>query len=53
MTADVRTDNKPMLNVFEKSEFPVHAVVNTGVYELTIPFKEETDESTDPPEGMV
>jgi len=52
-TADVITDNKPMLNVFEKSEFPVHAVVNTGVYELTIPFEEETDEPTDPPKGIV
>jgi acyl-CoA hydrolase/GNAT superfamily N-acetyltransferase len=52
-TADVITDNKPMLNVFEKSEFPVHAVVNTGVYELTIPFEEETDESTEIPKGIV
>jgi acyl-CoA hydrolase/GNAT superfamily N-acetyltransferase len=52
-TADVITDNKPMLKVFEKSEFPVHAVVNTGVYELTIPFNEETDESTEPLKGIV
>jgi acyl-CoA hydrolase/GNAT superfamily N-acetyltransferase len=47
-TADVITDNKPMLKVFEKSEFPVHAVVNTGVYELTIPFNEETEDPTNP-----
>ncbi len=52
-TADVITDNKPMLNVFEKSEFPMRAVVNTGVYELTIPFEEETNNQEEKPKGIV
>jgi len=40
-SADVLTENKPMLKVFESSPYPVHAVVSAGVYELTIPFVEE------------
>ncbi|MBW2599119.1 MAG: N-acetyltransferase [Deltaproteobacteria bacterium] len=36
-TADVLTENKPMLKVFEKTPFPMHAVVRSGAYELTIP----------------
>ncbi|MBN2282822.1 MAG: GNAT family N-acetyltransferase [Deltaproteobacteria bacterium] len=39
--ADVITDNKPMLKVFEKTGFPMKAMVRCGVYELTIPFPEE------------
>ncbi|MCK9276276.1 MAG: GNAT family N-acetyltransferase [Syntrophales bacterium] len=45
-TADVLTENKPMLKVFESSRYPVHAVVSSGVYELTIPFTE--DKKTQP-----
>ena len=41
--ADVIADNKPMLKVFEKSEFPMRAIVRSGVYELTIPFTEKMD----------
>jgi len=41
--ADVLADNKSMLKVFEKSPFPVKAVLTGGVYKLTIPF-------TSPPE---
>jgi len=37
-TADVLADNKAMLKVFEKSPFPVKAVLAGGVYKLTIPF---------------
>jgi len=50
-TADVITDNKPMLKVFEKSGYPVHAVVNFGTYELTIPFTSESDEEKKVQEG--
>jgi len=42
-TADVLTENKPMLKVFEKVPFPVHAVVREGAYELSIPFSEEIE----------
>lgn len=41
--ADVLADNKAMLRVFEKAPFPVQAVVNAGVYELTLTFPEEAD----------
>ncbi|MBN1827542.1 MAG: GNAT family N-acetyltransferase [Deltaproteobacteria bacterium] len=37
-TADVLADNKPMMRVFEKAPFPMKAVVESGIYELTIPF---------------
>jgi RimJ/RimL family protein N-acetyltransferase len=39
-TADVLATNKSMLKVFEKAPFPVKAVLDTGVYGLTIPFQE-------------
>ncbi len=42
-TADVLTENKPMLKVFEKAPFPMHAVVRSGTYELVIPFSEEIE----------
>ncbi|MBW2649409.1 MAG: GNAT family N-acetyltransferase, partial [Deltaproteobacteria bacterium] len=42
-TADVLTENKPMIKVFEKAPFPMHAVVRSGTYELTIPFSEEAE----------
>jgi len=37
-TADVLASNKPMMRVFEKSPYPVEAHVESGIYELTIPF---------------
>jgi len=40
-TADILIENKPMLKVFEKAPYPLHAVVKGGTYELTIPFTEE------------
>lgn len=39
--ADVLTENKPMLKVFENSRYPMHAIVKSGVYEVTIPFTTE------------
>lgn len=45
-TADILIENKPMLKVFEKAPFPLHAVVKGGTYELTIPFSEEEPEPT-------
>jgi acyl-CoA hydrolase/GNAT superfamily N-acetyltransferase len=37
-TADVLATNTAMLKVFEKSPFPVKAVLDSGVYTLEIPF---------------
>ena len=39
-TADVLADNKAMLKVFEKASFPIHAVLDSGIYTLTIPFED-------------
>ncbi len=39
-TADVIADNKPMLKVFEKAPFPIRAVMEYGIYNLTIPFED-------------
>lgn len=39
-TADVIADNKAMLKVFEKAPFPIQAVLEYGIYNLTIPFSE-------------
>ncbi len=36
--ADVLATNKAMMKVFEKSKFPIRAVMDGGVYELTIPL---------------
>lgn len=41
--ADVLTENKPMLKVFESCRYPMHAVVKSGVYEVTIPFIDEVN----------
>jgi len=38
-TADVLADNKAMLKVFEKASFPIRAVLECGIYNLTIPFE--------------
>ncbi len=37
-TADVIADNKAMLKVFERAPFPIRAVMESGIYNLTIPF---------------
>ncbi|HTZ38911.1 MAG TPA: GNAT family N-acetyltransferase, partial [Syntrophales bacterium] len=44
--ADVLLDNKSMLRVFEKTPFPLRAVVSQGAYEIVISFREkdETEE---------
>jgi GNAT superfamily N-acetyltransferase len=42
-TADVLADNRSMLKVFEKAPYPYQAVLRSGVYELTIPFYDESD----------
>jgi len=39
-TADVLAVNKAMLRVYEKSGFPIKAVLSAGAYELTIPFQD-------------
>jgi GNAT superfamily N-acetyltransferase len=36
--ADVLASNKPMLKVFEKAQYPIKATLDSGVYELTMPF---------------
>lgn len=38
LTADVLATNKAMMKVFERCPYPVQAVVESGVYELVIPF---------------
>jgi RimJ/RimL family protein N-acetyltransferase len=43
-TADVLAVNKAMLRVYEKSGFPIKAVLSAGVYELTIPFQDKDQE---------
>ncbi|MDX9821506.1 MAG: GNAT family N-acetyltransferase [Syntrophales bacterium] len=37
-SADVLADNKAMLKVYERSPYPVRAVLEGGIYELSIPF---------------
>ena len=46
-TADVLTDNKAMMKVYEKLGYPIQAVVESGVYHLTIPFSEHPESVTD------
>ena len=43
-TADVLADNKPMLEVYKRSPFPIKTVLENQAYRITIPFKEETAE---------
>ncbi len=38
-TADVLYDNKAMLKVFEKTAYPMNAVIKFGVYKLEFPIK--------------
>jgi GNAT superfamily N-acetyltransferase len=44
-TADVIADNKAMLKVFEKAPFPIRAVMESGIYNLTIPFDDAGEPS--------
>jgi acyl-CoA hydrolase/RimJ/RimL family protein N-acetyltransferase len=46
-TADVLADNKAMMKVYEKLGYPIQAIVESGVYHLTIPFSEYSDSVTD------
>jgi len=39
--ADVLLDNKAMLRVFEKTPFPLRAVVSEGAYEIVISFRDK------------
>jgi len=38
--ADVLLDNKSMLRVFEKTPYPLRAVVSEGTYEIVISFRD-------------
>jgi len=44
-TADVLASNKSMMKVFEKSGLPVKAHLESGAYELTIPFDAQPSSS--------
>ena len=46
-SADVLSDNKAMLKVFEKLSFVVHSKLEYGVYHLTINFSEEEQSPRD------
>jgi hypothetical protein len=43
-TADVLASNKGMMRVFEKSGLAVQARLDSGAYELTMPFKKPDPE---------
>jgi acyl-CoA hydrolase/RimJ/RimL family protein N-acetyltransferase len=47
-TADVIADNKAMLKVFEKAPFPIRAVMESGIYNLTIPFSDPRELTAHP-----
>ncbi|NPU82854.1 MAG: GNAT family N-acetyltransferase [Syntrophaceae bacterium] len=42
-TADVFADNKAMMKVFEKVPYPLRAVMEYGIYNLTIPLTDPED----------
>ncbi|HOF04866.1 MAG TPA: GNAT family N-acetyltransferase [Syntrophales bacterium] len=44
-TADVLAGNKAMLRVYEKAGFPIKAVLQSGIYELTILLREKVPEA--------
>ena len=44
-TADVLAGNKAMLRVYEKADFPIKAVLQSGIYELTIPLLEKASDN--------
>ena len=37
--------NKAMLRVYEKADFPIKAVLQSGIYELTIPLLEKASDN--------
>ncbi len=39
-TAEVLAENKPMLHVFEQAGFDIERSVSSGVYELTMSFRD-------------
>ena len=51
-TADVLADNKAMLKVFEKAPFPIRAVMEFGIYNLTIPFEDAGESLSRATTGM-
>ena len=51
-TADVLADNKAMLKVFEKASFPIRAVMEFGIYNLTIPFEDAGESLSRATTGM-
>jgi acyl-CoA hydrolase/RimJ/RimL family protein N-acetyltransferase len=46
-SADVLADNKAMIRTYEKSRYPIEATVEFGVYHLTIPFSERSENPPD------
>ena len=50
-TADVIADNKAMLKVFEKAPFPIRAVMESGIYNLTIPIADTGEPFAHPEAG--
>jgi RimJ/RimL family protein N-acetyltransferase len=52
-TADVLADNKPMLKVFEKASFPIRAVMESGIYNLTITFADTPEPPPQPSMGRI
>jgi RimJ/RimL family protein N-acetyltransferase len=42
-TADVLSDNKAMMKVFENSPYPMQTRLEDGSYSLSIPFREKSD----------
>jgi acyl-CoA hydrolase/GNAT superfamily N-acetyltransferase len=50
-TADVLADNKAMLKVFEKASLPIRTVLESGVYNLTIPFEDAGEPLSNPATG--
>jgi len=51
-TADVLADNKAMLKVFEKAPFPIRAIMEFGIYNLTIPFEDAGESLSRATTGM-
>jgi hypothetical protein len=50
-TAAVIASNKAMLKVFEKALFPIRAVMESGIYNLTIPIADAGESPTHPATG--
>lgn len=48
LTADILSSNKSMLHVLEKANIPYKTKVDHGVYHLTIPLTQESEEGSKP-----